>query len=322
MSVGEAVDVGITSGPLNVTLRTVITKAGARCGVCRRGVCLSMSSSGGTTGGNSAGIDNIIHSAGKAPIIKTSIIMGKAAVNADSKLSNTFSLRIPTPTRATRLCIGFVNCSPMAMGVNARAFFTVALGRTTRRVRSIIVATLNVGHSRGTLTCAIRRIGSRTMAAMGSTGFIGDLTNGITKTIVGADSSNINNSTGIVVHNVGSVVRASGMLCIVSNVPVRGFADSNDVRFKSHNAARSVTSVGPSSVRSVSIVAKTTTTTLCNSSTTGNTVLVAAGGNGTKTARVRISDGARFVGPLHLPSFRAHCNAKHGNGTDNSAVRD
>lgn len=315
--------IGIGGTSVRSTLGIVLGKGSVSCGIRSGVICLSRGSTTPRRNGRRKGrqaVAKIISSSVK-PLVNIGMLVGNADGKYVASLSNGFALA--AARTGPIVMFSCVNCAARRVPIGNGTPVGMVVTKSARRLRRIIIATLNVGHSRGTLSCGMRRIGASTVASGGSTGFIGSLDNGMTNIGVGTSSSNMNNMSGMIVHNAGSVVRSSGTLCMVSNIPV--FSNHNATkngRFSSRKSSRPVTSVGPRSVRSVSILANTTTTTLCNSRTTGNTVIVAAGGNGRNGIDLAIDDGARFAGPFIVPDFRGHCNAKANNIVDASKTVD
>lgn len=247
------------------------------------------------------------------PVVKTSMLMGKDAAKTMASLSNGFAVA-STPTNTGVLRISFMNVVARRIPVAPKAV-EIALGGSTGLLSRIIMATLNVTGGRGSLACSARMMGNSRLTHIGSPGVVGTLTNGATNIRVGGDSSNLKNSSGIVVHNGHSMDKDGRPLCIVSNMPFNSSAGrgasaavnkSGSDNGCSHNS--NVSGLGPSSVRDVGVLGNPTTTTLCNDSTTGNIIVVAAGGNGRKHTDVDFGADAAFsVTTCNVPRFRGRC---------------
>lgn len=182
---------------------------------------------------------------------------------------------------------------------------------SARALNRIMIATLNVGHRGGTLNCTVRRMGNSTLLRTHRAGLTGTLANGISNIRVVHSDGNPNNSSGVRLHNTGSMANLGRPLVIISNIPVSGFAktDGGSVSGPALSVNGKLSSVGTRSVRSVSILGNTSTTTLCNSHTNGNIVLVAAGGKaGHRNLNVAVSNSistrAAFVLPGHRGTFK------------------
>lgn len=113
---------------------------------------------------------------------------------------------------------------------------------------------------------------------------------------VGVSADDSNNSLGnggrFGVHNAKAVNGNSSMSPLILVSKVR----------------KSVGTVGPRSVRGVSILGSTTTSSVCNSHTPKNIVLVAAGGNGSKGPSVGCGGGFQFGSPLGVPRVTSSCD--------------
>lgn len=116
-----------------------------------------------------------------------------------------------------------------------------------------------------------------------------------TMTNVGFSAPDDNNALGSAgsfgVHNANAVNTNSSMspLILVSNV------------------RNSVGTLGPRSVRGVSMLGSTSTSSVCNSHTTNNMVLVAAGDNGGNGASVGCGGSFHFSSPLGVPRVVSSC---------------
>lgn len=297
------IGLGVGTRSLSGALTSVLSKAKLSCGV-GSGCVVVVPRSGIRI--RDGGLSKVIGSSGKSPLVKIGVSFGNDPAKAIANLSKQFSV-LTTGKGVVRFSC--MNCAARCVAINSTSSLAIMLRRSTGTLSRMIIATLNVGHTRGTLDCDIRRMGSSTVGSIGSTGFIGKLAKGITNMSVGQDSSNVNKTAHIIVHKTGSVMKGGGILCIISNVPVNGpsgnrVGGSCDAPKKNRN----VSSFGPRSVRDLSVLANPTTTTLCNSSTTGNIVLVGAGGKRRNGLGVSVSGGARFVAPCMVPRFRGQCN--------------
>lgn len=242
------------------------------------------------------GVANGILSTTNRPVVNTDILMGNSNANTIASVSKGFSMRTPINDA---LRMSFVNCGAIALGIAGTAACAIDLRSSSRTLSRIIIATVNVGGRHGTLKCSVRSIGSSRLVGVGATGPVSSLSKGITNIGIARSSNTTNTNTRVVLHKKASNTRnGSGRpLFIISNIVfsgsssiINGSTFSNSVHSTSA-ASGHLVSVGPRSVRDVSILGNPTTTTLCNSHTTGKIVLVAAGGNGRNIIRIGVGSG-------------------------------
>lgn len=310
-----------SGGTMSRILSRTFGNAGVGCIVRNGGVILAEGGSGTVaTRRSEMAMGKIIASRGNSPVVNTGMLRGNAAGNYVASVRNGFALGMPDGTALTVAC---VNCRPRGVRIGKQRDFGIGLRRRTVTLRRMIMATVNVGGGRTSLACSARRINNSRLAHTGSPGVVGTLTNGATNMRVAGDSSKLNNSTGISVHNDHSVDKGGRPLCIVSNMPVLGddgrrtsATVNNATSTNGHSNNSNVSGLGPSSVRDVDVLGKTSTTTLCNSRTTGNIVLVAAGGNGTNVRGVAFSSGLAMSRTVYLPRFRGGCTVSPRTGGD------
>lgn len=228
------------------------------------------------------------------PVVKTSMIRGKATGKAVASLSKGFDLGMGTKTA---LIIDCINCGSRRMGTKENPL-GVALGRSTGTLSRIMIATLNVGERHGTLNCNVSRIGNRTLAGTGRAGLVGSVTKHIPNLMIDRATNNPSNSAHIVLQNDARVANGGRPLCMISNMPLSGagFNDTNAGNNFSLNS--NVSDVGTSSMRGVSMLGNPTTSTLCNDHTDRNIVLVAAGQTGGSGVDIRCGKALAFSARL------------------------
>lgn len=243
--------------------------------------------------------NGIISRRSNRPIVNTSMEVMKAGAKATASISNGFAL--PGTDGSTILRVDCLNVRAGAVGTSTGV--GVVLISSTEGLSRIIIATLNVGHSRGALNCTTDATGTSRLAITGSNSLVDNLRNGVTN--IRVSNNNIANaSRGIMVHNVSSI-SDGGPLCVISNIPVGGsHLNSGSISFNDNT-----NSVGPRSVRSMAMLGNTSTATLCNSHTTGNIVVVAAGGpRNSGGTSVACSNSLAFASILHIPVARGLFN--------------
>lgn len=203
-------------------------------------------------------IGNVIGSRGNRPIIKTGIIRGKASGNAVASVSKGFSLSV---SRNSGLDVACVKCLSGSITIDGNgAALGVRLGRSARTLSRIIIMNCNSigGHS---LAKSISRVSSSSVRGRTIVGSpVRTLRNGVTNTSVAVKGSP-KTSSAVIVHKCGSVGTNGSPLVIISSTPFK----------------KGVSRVGPTRVRSVSILGSTSSATVCNSQKTGNIIVVAAG---------------------------------------------
>lgn len=189
------------------------------------------------------------------PMPKTGIIRGKAAGNVVASVSNTFSLAI---TPSTILRVSCVNCIARSISIGKGSALGVALHRSSRTLRRIIIANFNLSRGGTALANTIATINSRSVDHSITSATSNTLINGVTNLGAHRASNHPKTAADVRVHGVNSP------LCIVSNIR------SSTNRFGG---------VSFGSVRDVSMLGSTSTT-VCNIHTTGNIIIIGAGGNG------------------------------------------
>lgn len=214
------------------------------------------------------GVANAMASTVK-PIVNTGMLRGKAAGNIVASVSNGFALGIRPKTA---VIISFVNCRPRRVIMNGRADFGVRLGRSARLLSRMIMINCNM-RGGGLIANTAIRMGNRSVTGLGAARTLNTLRDRSPNMGVRTISNRPNSKFGVGVHNTNAGKGATP-ICIVSNM-----------------TNNSVGTLGPTSVRHVSILGSTTSYTVCNSDNTGNIVLVAAGRNGMKGISMSCSKG-------------------------------
>lgn len=291
ISVSQGIAVGDGRGRVDRILGRLFTKAGVKCGVLRGDVVLSPGRvlRAATTRRRAAGgVGKLIASRAKSPIVKTGVGRGRAKGKAVASVGNGFDLSMKAGDAVVVSC---VKCVAGRIPMNGGASLAIRLTRGAGRLSRIIIATLNVGHRRGTLNCTIRGMSNSGLTTIGAMGMTASLANGVTKLGMGGDAR-FGASPSLSLHT-------STPLLIVSKIPCNGMK---------------LGSVTTSSVRSISILGKTATSTLCNTHKKTNTIVVAAGGKGRRKLGIAIGDDAVFTTKcLEGPRIRASCDSKSRN---------
>lgn len=217
---------------------------------------------------------NAIISGFKSPIVNTGIVIGKAAVNGVASIGNAFAIRgMPS---STMLRVSCVNFGALRIPMGNRAAFGVALRRSARGLRRMIIINCNSSIG-GSLAATIADMddGSFLTNTIGSP--VRVISKGMTKIIIGdITTTSPGADNDVRIHKTSSLGTNGDPLVIVSNVPKKSL----------HGLTRS-------SVRSVAMLGSNSTTTVCNSHNTGNMVLMAAGRKGTNGAAVACSNCIR-----------------------------
>lgn len=221
--------------------------------------------------------------------------MGKTSDKAVASLSNGFALLIPDG-RAV-LVISFVNCRSRRVQLGPkRGGLGVILGSSTRRLSRVMIVKCKA-RGGSSLADSMRIIHDSSLLRVPAVGVSRTLDKRMTNLrMVTADNSpDATGRSGVRVHKVGNTP-----LLIVSNIP----------HFKAGSSRNRVhlSSLGPSSVRDVSMLGSNTTTTICNTHTTGKIVLIRAG-HTTNGRGVSIGCEKRFGlrRTAHLPRFLGTC---------------
>lgn len=223
-------------------------------------------------------VAKMIMSTANRPIVKTDILRIKAAGNAVASMSNGFAVRIPIKTG---LSIDCVNCGARRVMIKIPGACGIVLGRSTRVLSRIIIANCKVDRGHSLVAGSVSGLSSGMLRGTTVDGTTRSLRKAIDKLHIAGASNGPNDSPGVILHNntsVGGGLRKP--LIIISNL------------------IHSVSSVGPSSVRSVRILGSTTSATVCNTHTGGNMVLIAAGGKIRNEARVACGFG-KNIGFTH-----------------------
>lgn len=208
----------------------------------------------------SLSVDNGMVSGGdRRPMVKTDILVRKASGNAVASLSNGFVLSgIPS---GKGLIISCVNCTARALPVGKGADFDVILTRSARALSRIIIMNCNIRGGIG-LAKSITSIGKSTLRRHPMISTARDLRNLIPNlSMDGKKSKHPNTANSLDLHNRNGLSKGSTPCMLMSNIRV------------------SLSSMGPGSVRGVSMLGSTTTYTVCKTHTTCNIVLIAAGRN-------------------------------------------
>lgn len=315
----RVISIGIGCRGLSSIVTSLLRGAGTAFAM--GGSCLILCSSGnaGTMGrrirrgGHVVG--KLISSGCKRPLVKMDMLIGKATAKAVASVSNGCSVRIPSS--GTMLRFDCVNCRGTMLPVTNVDSFGIILGRSARILGRIIIATVKVAHRTGALACTTRAVGGSRIAHVGRAGFVGSLRKGDTKLAVAPGGTNTNNKTsGVMLHNSASVLKAGRPLVIVSNIPVRSNVKSRIASKvtcnNKHDNSSLLSAVGPRSVRGVAVLGKPGTTTLCNDTTGGNMVIVAAGSNTSNAMGMSISDDASIRAVTVCPRARRLFNVDSG----------
>lgn len=221
----------------------------------------------------------------KRPVVKTGIIIGKAAGKMVASFSNGCALS--TPINSV-LIVSCVNCRSVRIGTitNIRR---VQLNRSARTLRRMIMIKCNM---RGGTAIAksMSAMGNDSLGAANAAGVAGAFTNGLPNIITAGHSNRPNGScSSVLVHN-GNSLGSGSPLVIVSKIT-------------GHNNLRQL---GPDSVRSIGILGSTSTT-VCNTRTTGNMVLIAAGQNASSGPAVACGNSFALSNGAHAPSLVGTC---------------
>lgn len=100
----------------------------------------------------------------KRPLVKTAMTIGGSASNAIASVSKGCSLGAGGAlARGSLLMFDCIKCGALRGGCTNGAV-GIGLTRRSRRLGSIIIATLKVGHRRGKLKCTARAIGKSVVA--------------------------------------------------------------------------------------------------------------------------------------------------------------
>lgn len=205
-------------------------------------------------------VANIMGSRSNRPLVNIGIVRGKAAGNSVASISN--GCDISMGKNGAVLIFSCVNCVSRRVPIKGRGALGIAVGRSARRLRRIIIVNCNATGG-GSLAKTVSAIGTRDLRGRAPHSIRSLLETG-TPNISVKTSIGTRNATSIRVHNGGALDTKSSPLCILSNIVF----------------GNSLSSVGPVSIRSVSILGSTDSITMCNTGTTGKIVTVAAGGNG------------------------------------------
>lgn len=215
-------------------------------------------------------ISKIVGSTAKRPMVNTDILRGKAAGNAVASFSNEFALGM-VPNAA--LVVSCVNCGAMRVGAMTKRPVGLALARSDRVLRRIMIMKCNAVHG-GSLANSMMRVGPSGVTSRGPAS-IRSILHNAPKLRVNCSTSTGNDSTSVLLHKRGSLNAGTDPVVMLSNVTF----------------CNRLSRVGPSSVTRVSILGSTSSTTVCNTGTTTNIVVVAAGGNGRNGPIVGMNTG-------------------------------
>lgn len=237
------------------------------------------------------GVANGIAGATNRPVVNTAMLRGKgAAGNAVASVSKGFAVGLPT---GTALDVSCVKCVARRVRIKCRASFGMMLGSSAGALSRVVIMKCNSRGGTG-LANTISSIGvSRTLKSHPLLGTTSTLRKTIPKLFISGNNGTPKADGSFRVHktcslNIGGSSKACkgavGPLMLVSGI------------------RKSVSVVGPRSVRSVGILGSTTSTTVCNTHTTKNIVLIAAGHPGnTSEFRLGCGGGFTFNGTIGLP---------------------
>lgn len=222
-------------------------------------------------------VSNIIAStASDRPLVNIDIRIERATANKVASVSNQCSM----DTRRKRaLIFSCVNCRSRRVGMNASSIVGIILGRSARVLSRIIMINCNI-RGGGLIANTAIRIGNSRVTGVGAAGPLRTVRKRAPNMDVTSASNRPNTSVGIDVHNLNAI-KGDTPLCLVSNIN------------------NSVSALGPTSVRDVSMLGSTTDTTVCNSTNTGNMILVAAGRKHRNGTRVDFSTCCKVRGMTH-----------------------
>lgn len=221
-------------------------------------------------------ISNGIRSTGKVPLVKTSMVVGKAGANVVASVRNGFTL---STGRNSVVMVDCVNVGSTRIGIPTGKRVEIVLGRSSRLVSRIMIANCN---SFGGTACAkstsiLGASGLRSLPIISMTRVV---RTGVPKLDSMTDSSRPNSGTAIQIHKVTSVGTSARPLCMLSNIPMTSESVDNLDTGTDTKKLNLVRALGPTSVRDVAMLGSTTSTSLCKTGKSGNMVLVAAGGKG------------------------------------------
>lgn len=286
VGVGRGMSVSIGGGDIRRILRVLFMKGGVHCGIRKRrvSICGPRRSERGT-------VAKLIVSITGRPIVNTSIIMVKSAGKYVASFSKGFSLRI------SRFPIGLrvdcVNCGSRRMAMHSAGAVRIMLHRSARALSRIIMIKCNSRGGTG-LAKTITSIGvSRIVNGHPLSRTTSTLRNAIPNLFISDSNGTPNGDGSFRVHNTCSMnVGGSSNSC---NDTVGPLVLVSGIR-------KSLSVIGPRSVRAIAILGSTTSTTVCNTHTTNNMVLIAAGHPGKRASfRLGCGGGFTFTATVGLP---------------------
>lgn len=159
----------------------------------------------------------IVSDRGGRPMVKTSMLMGKAAGKAVASVGNRFALAGVSPAGGA-VVISFVKVRARRMAVGPRVGVIVA--SAARIVRRILMITCNAtgGSTFAKSTGVVR---ARRVAGHPIAGIVRDLSKRITNLRVAVAGKRPKRAPDVLVHNVDSVDTGASPLVMLSNVPCR-----------------------------------------------------------------------------------------------------
>lgn len=167
-------------------------------------------------------IGKVMGSKANRPVVKKDMLIGNSSVNAIASISNGCALSgIPTSKILRFSC---VNVGGRSMGMDNGAIVGIILRRSARVLSRMIIATLKLGHRRGTLKCTIARIGNSSLGTTGAVSPMTTLRKGMTNIRVHRSSKNVFKTAGVRVHNTSALGKGGRPVCIVSKIVLSGSA--------------------------------------------------------------------------------------------------
>lgn len=261
MGIGRRIDLGIGRIPMSGTMKRVLGNVSLSFRIADARVTLFPGGDAPTRANGTAAVVNGIMSRGKRPVVKTGILMTNAAANIVASVSNGCGLRTPFKSSLRVSC---VNCAARAIGTKRGS--VVGVGRSSGALRRIMIMNCNMVGG-GSLAKTITSLGTDSLRGRRPGAIRSVLHANITKLSMNVRAS-AGNGADVVIHNGGGLHTADA-----SGSSLRPL-----VMLSKMVCSKRVASVGPGSVRRVSMLGSTDSATICNTGTTGNIILVAAGG--------------------------------------------
>ncbi len=242
-----------------------------------------------TSSTRSFAIDNgIVRTKDKRPIVNTAIVIGKAAGNIITSVSNSCSVATGTKSILRYL---YVKCTTrrtaMRTKKNGVSFLLSVSSRVLRR--AIIINCNALGGSR--LINSIRGISKRILRSETGTSLAHSLRNRIPNLgVVRASNGPARKNRMCVQKKTADCItrkkKGAGATCSVKR--------RNTTLMLVSNIRNRLSDIGPSSIRDVSMLGSTSSSIICNTHTTCNMVLIAAGGDGSRGVSMGCGNSISF----------------------------